>query len=711
MPKADQIPRVPPVAALEVAFPAAALSAVAEKESWRKEVHRPATATHKWWAKRLGTVFRGIIVSGVTPSDGDALARYSEPTDLDGLVVLDPFGGSGTTAVEALKLGARAISLDINPVATLVQRQAVQRWDIAALRQAFSEVEEQCRAEIDRVHRTEDGRTVLYYFWVAVGACGECREDVRLFDSPVFARHAYAKKYPKAQVVCPTCLDVQQSVYNFEQLDCANGHAISPRGVVNASTFTCSHGHVTKVVKGFGDRPPRYEMFAKMVAADSRGRTYETITDWDRDLYAECKTLLADLPRSAVLPEGKLAPGHNTNQATKWNFAEWRDFFNARQLYCLSLLATAVSTVDVGAAEREALCALFSGVLEFNNMFCSFKGEGTGAVRHMFAHHVLKPERTPLEAHPWGTPQSSGSFSTLMKSRLERAHVYKTHPTDLVIGGGDVGRVSDLSRPVETRIAQSYAEFASNPGCRAYVATMNSAATDIADASVDLVITDPPYMDNVHYSELADFFHAWLKPMRPYNEYSGFETTRAAGEVQDVDPARFGDAIGAVWTECVRVLKPHGLVAFTFHQARISGWISLARSLRGAGLRVTAIQPVKGEMTTSIVKSGSKEPSNLDSVVVCRPASSHDLEHRTFEHAQASAQELLSSLVDRGVDVGAGDVRSVVRGTLMAFLAYQSDDLEAMIDRVDAAADEVIHQVLGIGCASNAQSRQGRLFD
>jgi hypothetical protein len=38
-------------------------------------------------------------------------ARFPEAT------VFDPFMGSGTTLVEALKLGARAIGRDINPVA------------------------------------------------------------------------------------------------------------------------------------------------------------------------------------------------------------------------------------------------------------------------------------------------------------------------------------------------------------------------------------------------------------------------------------------------------------------------------------------------------------------------------------------------------------------------------------------------------------------
>ena len=54
---------VPSVTALERDFPAAALSLIGERESWRKEVHRPATSTHKWWAKRLGSVFRGILAA------------------------------------------------------------------------------------------------------------------------------------------------------------------------------------------------------------------------------------------------------------------------------------------------------------------------------------------------------------------------------------------------------------------------------------------------------------------------------------------------------------------------------------------------------------------------------------------------------------------------------------------------------------------------
>ncbi len=179
--------RVPPGTALERDFPATVLSRIGEHESWRKEIHRPATSTHKWWAKRLGSIFRGILTAAVTEDEAAALGAYRSATRLRGLTVFDPFAGSGTTVVEAAKLGARVVSWDINPVATLVQRQAVQRWDTSELERAYKLVEERCRAEIDRVHRTESGETVLYYFWVADAACPVCHADTRLFSTHVFS--------------------------------------------------------------------------------------------------------------------------------------------------------------------------------------------------------------------------------------------------------------------------------------------------------------------------------------------------------------------------------------------------------------------------------------------------------------------------------------------------------------------------------------------
>ncbi len=495
--------RVPSVTALEQGFPAAALSRIGEHESWRKEVHRPATSTHKWWAKRLGSVFRGILTAAVTENEAAALDAYNAATRLDGLIVFDPFAGSGTTVVEAAKLGAHVVGWDINPVATLVQRQAVQEWDTSELARAYQLVEEGCRAEIDRVHRTELGEPVLYYFWVAIAACPVCRVDTRLFSTQVFSQNAYPKRVPTAQIVCLTCLDVVSGRYDFERVTCSNGHQVLRQGPVIRSTMTCPNGHTSKVLDALAGEVPRREMYAKLVLGFNGTKRYEPITEFDRSRYAECSDLLQQRERELVLPFGELDHGENTRQAIRWGFTRWRQFFNDRQLYSLGLLAATIRDLNTGAAEREALVTLFSGTLEFNNMFCSFKGEGTGAVRHMFSHHILKPERTPLEAHPWGTPASSGSFSTLFQSRLMRAHGYKLVPTDHVLRNGHVERVSGLSLPTEANVVDAWPAGGLARGT-VYLRTGDSSRTDTRTSAVRSSLTDPRTAAAVGERRLAD---------------------------------------------------------------------------------------------------------------------------------------------------------------------------------------------------------------
>ena len=153
-------------------------------------------------------------------------------------------------------------------------------------------------------------------------------------------------------------------------------------------------------------------MHAKLVLTPDGKKVYFATTDEDRKSYARAENALRE--RVNAFPIIGIEPGYNTNQALGYNYCYWHQMFNARQLLCLSILADRIREIQEPAL-RELFACLFSGVLEFNNLFASYKGEGTGAVRHMFAHHVLKPERMPLEANVWGTPKSSGSFMTMFK--------------------------------------------------------------------------------------------------------------------------------------------------------------------------------------------------------------------------------------------------------------------------------------------------------
>jgi len=71
--------------------------------------------------------------------------------------VLDPFGGSGVTAIEAVVLGRRGIHVDINPLANFICQQiAVAPVDIHTLRREFAAIEETCRAYIERLYTLSD---------------------------------------------------------------------------------------------------------------------------------------------------------------------------------------------------------------------------------------------------------------------------------------------------------------------------------------------------------------------------------------------------------------------------------------------------------------------------------------------------------------------------------------------------------------------------
>src|SRR5437879_3258942 len=66
------------------------LSRLAERESWRKEVHRPVYHVHKWWATRLGSIFRGILLGSTLPTTADLETEFYRTHAPSDLTVFDP---------------------------------------------------------------------------------------------------------------------------------------------------------------------------------------------------------------------------------------------------------------------------------------------------------------------------------------------------------------------------------------------------------------------------------------------------------------------------------------------------------------------------------------------------------------------------------------------------------------------------------------------
>lgn len=77
------------------------------------------------------------------------IKNFSKPGDL----VLDPFGGSGITAVEALMNSRSAINIDLNPMAVFLVQSLIAPVKRSDLTQAFNEVKEEY---LNKEPKTED---------------------------------------------------------------------------------------------------------------------------------------------------------------------------------------------------------------------------------------------------------------------------------------------------------------------------------------------------------------------------------------------------------------------------------------------------------------------------------------------------------------------------------------------------------------------------
>lgn len=568
------------------------LSNLAKKESWRKEINRPIYHLHKWWAQRLGTTFRALLI--YLSEDGDFWDRFYSTHDDQDLVVFDPFMGSGTTIGEAIKLGMQAIGNDINPVSSFLVEQEFTNVDLTELDAEYKKLEKSVAPKIKNLYKTESGDDVLYYFWVKTTP-----DDIPLFSSFIFSKNAYPRKHPECQIICPECWKVFQGSYFDEMVRCPHCH----------NYFDPHRGNVSSRsnIKGLLPKNGRFQeqLYAKMVLKKDGTKQYESISDYDRKLYASCKSRLSEV--EDYLPSAEIEAGYNTDQALGYGYRYWRDFFNDRQLLALGYLAKGIMDIKNDDVRNHFLC-LFSGVLEYNNMFCSFKGEGTGAVRPIFSNHILKPERMPLENSIWGTYKSSGCFSSLYKSRLIKAKTYLDNPFEIARNGNEK---IYASHPMRRTIVHDYKDFTKNS-----ILILNKDSrelTELPDQCVDLIVTDPPYFDFIHYSELSDFFYAWLAPLLGRQEYS----SRRTGEVQQVDERQFSALLGEVFLECNRLMKDNGKLAFSFHHSRAEGWIAIMNALISSGFYISEVFCLHDEAMASTPKASAKKPISLDAVIIC----------------------------------------------------------------------------------------------
>jgi len=576
-------------------FPYSALAAFAAREGRRP---RPIYQIHKWFARRLGCSFRAVLVGAVLEPTANFWKAYYETANLQGFTVLDPFVGGGTSVVEAARLGASAIGVDVDPIAcavTVAELTAAKLGDLMPTLRALQESVGKTIAPLHAVKGPNGNQlTAVHYFWVQVVACPSCKKVGEAHPNYVLAEEAGQRRW----AFCRKCHEphaLKASQKSFACRSCAT-KTVLDSAPVQTGTYTCPHCEERTPLITLGretEKPPTWHLFAIEATPRTTGRSVPmkervflkataahqaAVTQASKELRQELEADPDFLPRHDIEEKHR-----SDSRLTDYGYRRWFQLFNDRQLLHLGRLAREIKKLPED--ERRAIGLAFSNHLTTNCMLTSYAA-GWRRLTPLFSIRAFRHVPRPIELNPWLEGTGRGTFPNAIRQVL-RASAFAKAPKEPARRGGfrDVEAVAPTSAP---RVFSGNARE----------------LTDVESNSVDMVLTDPPYFDNITYSELSDFFQPWLEHIALVPEAAkrralvkrALRARRNNEESIEEFAANLGEAFGEVH----RVLKPQALLAFTFRHSTTEGWLAMAKALARSGLKPVQVLPMPGEAGTGL---------------------------------------------------------------------------------------------------------------
>jgi adenine-specific DNA methylase len=580
-------------------LPVEGLATLARREGWRP---RPIYQAHRWFARRFGSQFRALLTAADLPPGADFWGAYHAGRDLSGTVVLDPFVGGCTSAFEAQRLGAEVIGVDVDAVACAITRFETRAASMpdpgAALRVLARDVGERVAPFYRTVTPEGDPRTVLHYFYVQVVGCRGCGREV---EAHPHHQLAYEAEGTRQWAFCVGCREVRELPRGVGRLRCRACRRATdiPRGPVDYGRLTCPHCRAEERLIDVAARtgqPPRWKLFAVETLEPPVGkrmpmtrRRFRTATPDDL-VVLEAARELARRQRPdgtpAWVPERPVPLDDRADdRLIAYGYRRYRELFNPRQLLHLSLLAEAIAALD--GPVREALAIAFSDHLATNCMMAHY-AFGWRRLAPLFSVRAYRHVTRPVEINPWLDDIGRGTFPNAVR-QVRRAIMFARAPREPEVAGG-------FRPPVGLDRGAS----AAGPLREAKIVHGDSRRLSfLRDRSVDLVLTDPPYFDNIAYSELADFYLPWLQQFGLAAPDGGavdaLRANLATRGRDDDDSLRYAESLGACFREVGRVLRPGGRLVFTYRHSTAPAWEALASALACAGLKPMRVFPLLGD--------------------------------------------------------------------------------------------------------------------
>lgn len=592
------------------------------------------------------------------------------------LTILDPTSGGGSIPFEALRLGHNVIANELNPVATVILHATlgyprefgaelgneIECWgqrliasldsvaDCFALGQYLSS--EPIADHVELTAREAEFCNVEHivdYLYCRQVMCPHCGGQAPLLNSFWLSKEDADKWAVRLNIHSKMQVDLEP--YRLTGSTPRQLVAELDAGTIDSGRGTCPHcqqvidGNAIKA-QGRGESSHgkmedrlfcvvavRYQPKLKKdgsidryASGDRKGeiktkkvRFFRAPIQRDFDALKLSEKRLAEkwdhFERLDLIPTEDIPAGHKTgneggsgsgtDKPLKLGYTKWHHLFTPRQLLGHLTLMEGLQNLkpqildalgpDRGRAVITYLQFAIDKGLDYNSRQCAWHAL-RGVIAHTFTRHDYS---------------------------------FKWTFAEMVFAGPHSGAAWALSQIVDAYggMASLMAEVAADTDCQ-IINGSGAQMSCLADESVDLVINDPPYYNNVMYSELSDYFYVWQK--RSLRDlYPGLLEAYLTDKQSEAvaNPYRDGSAASAkkqyetlmreMYAECHRVTKPDGRMVLMFTHKSQAGWETLTQALIDSGWTINATYPVESEAGHSMhIKDNASAESSI--FIVCR---------------------------------------------------------------------------------------------
>ena len=566
------------------------------------------------------------------------------------LSVLDPTAGGGSIPFETLRAGLASLANDLNPVAALIMKATVD-WPSAFPNEMAKEFNELAidwrRATEERLsafflQRDLPDRIDLTFLWARTVTCPYCEGLVPLSPNWRLAPDGTGVRLKPELGSGPGSNSRDCS---FEIVVAAGDQSA---GTVAHANGTCPFPDCGRVFDG--DEIKRQaqagqmgeQLYAvvykkrviKILKSGKRGkdrwvRGYRAPRPEDDNGDEIAATLAEKLPEwdaFDIVPSERFPENTNDNRPIQYGMPLWRDLFSPRQLLChgtsvevfRELLDADRANGKLTEARKAAyayLALALDKLRDYNSRMTRWHVNREVMVntfdRHDFSFKWSYAEMAPLIVglgFDWAIGQTAKCIDELVT----------------LVRPDAANATTDLFTAPETAYNPPPITITCKPG---------DSLDHIENGSIDAVVMDPPYYDNVMYAELSDFFYVWLKRTAGHVFPELFRSHLTDKDNEAVaNRARFKGQKGAkalagrdyqermasIFAECRRVLKPEGIMTLMFTHKATGAWDALTKGLMEAGFVITASWPINTEAEGSLhIKKKAAAKSTI--FLVCRP--------------------------------------------------------------------------------------------